>query len=110
MHIQRVRQIDSSDPDESCMYDYYYEYDIYRFTDGPDCFVARSYTDEPDEAHFLRAEVNGSPRTLVDTDLEHPLFLLAQHHLRSEGKVHLHRLSGRGNGYEPVPVNLQHGA
>lgn len=110
MHIERVRQIDSSDPDESGMYDYYYEYDIYRFTDGPECFVARSYIDEPDEAHFLRIEINGSPRTLVDADLTHPIFLLAQSHLRSEGKVHLRWLSDRGDGYESVPACLQHGA
>lgn len=32
MHIERVHQIDSSEPDASGMYDYYYEYDIYRFT------------------------------------------------------------------------------
>lgn len=41
MHIECVRQIDSSEPDESGMYDYYYEYDIYRFTDGPLCLIAR---------------------------------------------------------------------
>ena len=110
MHIERVRQIDSSEPDETGMYDYYYEYDIYRFTDGPICLIARSYVDEPDEAHFLRVEANGSQRTLVDVDLTHPLFLLAQSHLSSEGKVHLHWLSGRGDGYEPVPAGLQHGA
>ncbi len=103
MHIERVRQIDCSEPDESGMYDYYYEYDIYRFTDGPNCFVARSYTDEPDEAHFLRVEADGSPRTLVDGDLTHPLFHLALSHLRSEGKVRFRWLSGRGDGYDSVP-------
>lgn len=85
------------------MYDYYYEYDIYRFTDGPLCLVARSYTDTPDEAHFLKIGVNGSERTITGADLAHPLSLLAQDHLRNEGKVHLKWLSGKGNGYEPVP-------
>ena len=109
MHIERVRQIDSSEPDESGLFDYYYEYDIYRFTDGPICLIARSYTDEPDEAHFLRVEINGSRRALIDSDLSHPLFLEAQSHLHSEGKVQLSWLSGRGNGYESVPAGPQDG-
>jgi hypothetical protein len=102
MHIERVRQIDSSEPDESGMCEYYFEYDIYRFTDGPLCFVARSYTDEPDRAHFLRIDENGNRRALTDSDLSHPLFLLALAHLRNEGKANLSWLSGRGNVYEPV--------
>lgn len=103
MHVQRDRQIDASEPDESGMYDYCYEYDIYCFTDGPLCLVARGYTDTTDEAHFLKIGVNGSQRAIKGADLAHPLFLLAQDHLRNEGKVHLSVLSGKGNGYEPVP-------
>ncbi|WP_449465474.1 hypothetical protein [Stenotrophomonas humi] len=110
MQIERVRQLDSSDPDESGMYDYHYEYDIYRFTEGPISFIARSYTDKPDEAHFLSIETDGSRRLLVDADLKHPLFNVAKSHLRSEGKTDLHWLSGRGDGYEPVPSGQQHGA
>jgi hypothetical protein len=105
MHIELVRRIESSEPDESGMYDYYYEYDIYRFTDGPLSLIARSYTDEPDEAHFLRVETKGSQRALVEADLRHPLFHLAQSHLRSEGKITLRWLSGKGNGYESVPAS-----
>ena len=110
MHIERVRRIDASEPDASGMYEYHYEYDIYRFTEGPVCFVARSYTDAPDEAHFLAIEEHGSGRVLVDADLTHPLLLKAQTHLRGEGKEHLHWLSGRGNGYESVPTGRQHEA
>jgi hypothetical protein len=110
MHIERTRQVDASEPDETGMFEYYYEYDIYRFTDGPICLVARIYTDEPDEAHFLRIESNGSPRSLVDSDLTHPLLLAAQAHLHTEGKRHLRWLSGRGNGYELVPPGPLHRA
>ncbi len=92
------------------MYEYYYEYDIYRFTDGPESFTARSYIDQANEAHFLRAEFNGKLRTLVDADLKHPLFLLAQSHLRNEGKLHLRWLSGKRDGYEAVPEGPPHGA
>lgn len=104
MHIERIRQIDSSEPDESGAYDYYYEYDIYRFTDAALCFVARSYTDEPYKAHFLWVEELGVKRGLVHADLARPLCLMAQSHLLSEGKVHLSWLNSGGSGYEPVPT------
>lgn len=104
MHIERIRQIDASEPDESGMYDYYYEYDLYRFTEGDLCLVARSYTDEPDEVHFLRTEEGASWRPVTAADLSHPLSVLARSHLRSEGKVHIRWLSGKGDGYEPVPA------
>ena len=109
MHIERTHHIDASDPDENGMHEYYYEYDIYRFTDDSICFVARSYIDEPDEAHFLRIEVNGGTRLMVDADLMHPLLLAAQAYLLNAGKIQLHWLSGRGNGYEPVPSGPHHG-
>jgi len=102
MHIERIRHIDASEPDESGIYEYYYEYDLYRFTAGAECFVARSYTNEPDEAHFLRIETDGQPRTIVDGDLIHPLLIAAQDYLHAEGKAQLSWLSGRGNGYEPL--------
>jgi len=105
MQVERTHQIDSCDPDESGTYDYYYEYDIYRFTDGSICFIARSYADEPDEAHFLRVETNGVRRFLNRVDLKHPLLLSALSHLRKEGKTHVRWLSGKGNGYESLSVN-----
>lgn len=106
MYVEHVRKIDSSEPDDSGSYEYYYEYDIYRFTDGRDCFIARSYTWQPDEAHFLGVEINGNPRTMVVADLKHPLFLLAQSYLRTEGKLNLRWLSEKGPGYESVPAGL----
>jgi len=102
MYIERVRQVDSSESNESGLYDYYYEYDTYRFTEGTVCFVVRSYTDEPDEAHFLRVEESGNRRALTSGDLSHPLFHMAHDHLRGEGKVRIRWLSGKGNGYESL--------
>jgi hypothetical protein len=107
MQIERIHHIDSSEPDESGMYEYYYEYDIYRFTDGPICFFATSYTDTPDQAEFRSAETNGSRRFLKRSDLKHPLFLSAVSHLRSEGKAHILWLSRRkGNSYEALPTGM----
>lgn len=107
MQIERTRHIDASEQDASDGYDYYYEYDLYCFTDGAVSLTARSYVDEPHEAHFLSVEEQGRPRTLVDADLKRPLFELAESHLRSEGKTHLRWLSGRGDGYEPIPEDLR---
>ncbi|MDR2219011.1 MAG: hypothetical protein LBE24_00335 [Methylobacillus sp.] len=106
MQIEQTHHIDASEPDESGMYEYYYEYDIYRFKDTSICFVARSYADEPDEAHFLSAETNGNSRFLERSDLKHPLFLSALSHLRSRGKVHIRWFSRKGNGYEALPENM----
>ena len=103
MQIERSRHIDSSEQDESDGYDYYYEYDLYRFTDGAVSLTARSYVDEPGDAHFLGIEERGCQRTLVDADLQGALFQSATSYLRADGKTSLRWLSGRGDGYEPVP-------
>ena len=104
MHVERTHHVDASEPDEAGMYDYFYEYDIYRFTDGPTCVVARSYAHEPDEAHFLRVEIEGHSRPMTDADFLDPLVFAAQGHLRAIGKVRLSWLSDRGVGYELVPA------
>lgn len=84
------------------MYEYHYEYDIYRFSDGVRCLTARSYVDQPGEAHFLSIELRGKSRLLVDRDLSQALFLSALEYLQAQGKTDLRWLSGRGNGYETV--------
>lgn len=106
MQVGRTHHIDASEPDEAGMHEYHYEYDIYRFVDEAACFVARSYTDQPTEAHFLGVQVDGRDRLMTDADLAHPLCLAAQDYLRGEGKVELNWLSGRGNGYEAVPFRV----
>lgn len=103
VQVERARHVDCSEPDASGAVDYHYEYDLYRFTQGARCLVARSYVDTPDEAHFLGIEVDGKSRLLKRADMQHPLCLFAQAQLRREGKQQLRWLSGRGNGYEPVP-------
>ncbi|AZR31203.1 hypothetical protein [Xanthomonas vasicola] len=109
MHVERARHIDCSAPDASGAVDDDYEYDIYRFVDGARCLFARSYTDTPNEAHFLSIEVGGKSRLLKDADLLDPLCVFAQAQLRQEGKQQLCWLSGRGNGYEPVPPSSMSG-
>jgi hypothetical protein len=86
------------------MYEWRYEYDLYRFADGDIAFVARSYVEEPDEAHFLGIERAGKRQLLRDEHLRMPLFAESARYLRGAGKAKLRWLSGRGNGYEGVKL------
>ena len=103
MHVERTHHIDASEPDDAGMYEYHYEYDLYRFSNEAICFTARSYVDQPGEAHFLGVLVSGHSRMMVDADLAHPLFLSALAYLHGHGKNDVRWLSGRGNGYESIP-------
>ncbi|MBK6726372.1 MAG: hypothetical protein IPG63_03790 [Xanthomonadales bacterium] len=103
MRVDRTRHIDSSEPDASGMLDYYYEYDIYRFVEGAECLVARSYTDSPQEAHFLRWELGSQQRSLQRSDFARPVAFAAEAFLRSEGKIELKWLGEQGT-YERLPA------
>jgi hypothetical protein len=104
MHVERVHHIDCSEPDEAGMHEYYYEYDMYYFTDGPLSLSVRCYTDEPDEGSFVGIGVDGETRALELADLSRPIFLAAMSHLKTEGKVLFSWFSGIG--YEPISVYL----
>jgi hypothetical protein len=83
---------------------YRYEYDLYRFSSGHIALVARSYSSEPNQAHFLRLEQHGKHRMLTDDDLRLPLFAESVAYLKSCGRHEVQWLSGRGNGYEAVKL------
>jgi hypothetical protein len=99
MLIEVTRHIDASEPDANGMYDYYYEYDRFRFSDASLALIARSYTDEPHDAHFLRAEIGSEARMLAAPDLATGLFQCAVAHLHSLGKVNLTWLSAEAKRY-----------
>lgn len=109
LRVERSHHVDEAPPDADGLQDYHYAYDIYRFSDGTRVLYARSYADTPKHAHFLNAEVRGRMRPLRPADLRTPLLRAAAQHLcQAEGKRDLAWLSGRGNGYEPVPAGLLH--
>ncbi|MFT4065614.1 hypothetical protein [Paraburkholderia sp.] len=91
MEVTATHHIDSSEPDENGMYDYYYEYDIYEFTDGNISYIARSYIDEPLDAHFLKMKADGEHewRIMGDRDRDTPLFTDAVTYLRGKGKINI---------------------
>ncbi len=65
--------------------------------------VARSYADDPEEAHFLRIEIGGAGRLLCDEDLSRKLLQDSVRYFKLAGKKRVTWLSGRGgSGYELV--------
>lgn len=102
MKVERIRHLDCSEPDKSGMYEYYYEYDVYWFTDGALSLSVRSYTDEPDEADLMGIDLDGETREVELADLSHPFFLAAHAYLLTEGKIKFNRLTHKG--YESLAV------
>jgi hypothetical protein len=103
MTVETTHHIDASDPDENGYYDYFYEYDIYRFSDGQSAFVARSYVDTPAEVHFLKYGVGSEERLLTARDLREPLFAEACEYLRNLGKTQINWLDREAGDYRSVP-------
>jgi len=103
MDVEITHHIDASDPDENGYYDYFYEYDIYRFFNGRSAFVARSYVDTPDEVHFLKCGIGSEERLLSVRDLREPLFVEACGYLRKLGKSQLNWLDRKAGDYRSLP-------
>ena len=103
VNVKITHHIDASEKDAQGMYEYYYEYDIYHFTDGDKGCVARSYSDEPEEAHFLNVSKGKRERPLRKTDLQTPLLLDAIEYLRAAGKRKLKWLSEERGDYIVIP-------
>lgn len=100
MKVESTHHVDASERDARGFYQWRYEYDIHRFTEGEVTLVARSYVDEPQEAHFLRTEEGGTSRFVSESDVATPLFREAVDYLRRSGKLVLRRLGD--DGYEPI--------
>lgn len=103
MQVQTCHHVDASAQGADGLHDYYYEYDIIVFSNGGVSLVARSYTDAPHEAHFLRVESDSEHRPLVENDLKNALVTEVAAYLRAQGKSEIKWLSAQGNGYEILP-------
>ena len=103
--VSQQHCIDSMGPDENGNYEYYYEYDIYFFTDNKQTVNARSYVDEVTQAQFLRLDTGGAERLLETTDFQSDLVKTAAEYLRSIGKHELLWLDSNNklDGYSAVP-------
>jgi len=102
MNVSASHHIDKGNKDSQGQYEYHYEYDLYEFRENGICIIARSYTDEGTEAHFLRKEVSGNQEMLSNSDLLTPLFTQAVKYLNEVGKLQINYLCE--SGYESVPI------
>lgn len=102
MQVEYSHHIDASEADAEGFYEYYYEYDIYRFTLGDLSLVVRSYSDTCEQASVLRLEEAGKSRPLQSKDLKRPLVQQAREHLQSLGKQELRWFNPRHARYDPL--------
>jgi len=105
MQVERIRHLDCSEPDKAGMHEYYYEYDVYWFTEEAMSLSVRSYTDEPDEADLMGINLDGETREIEVSDLSHPFLLAVHAYLLTEGKVKFNRLTDKG--YEAIAALSQ---
>jgi hypothetical protein len=100
MEVIVSHHTDCSDCDENGMYEYYYEYDIYEFTEENVSFIVRAYVDEPGDAHFLKMKGDGDQdwRIMTERDKDGSLFNQAVEYLRNIGKPNIRCFMGRA-GY-----------
>jgi hypothetical protein len=103
MEVTVTHHIDCSDRDESGLYEYYYEYDIFEFTGKYVAYIARAYVDEPGEAHFLKVKGDGDEdwRIMIERDKDDSLFKEAVEYLKNTGKPNIRCFMGR-TGYVDI--------
>ncbi|MGH8446674.1 MAG: hypothetical protein ACREVL_15485 [Solimonas sp.] len=101
MKVETSHHIDASEPDADGMHEWHYEYELYRFSDGGVSLVARSYVEEPEQAHFINADVGGAARLITKRELTQPLFVEALAYLRRAGKTRIELLGVEG--YTSIP-------
>ncbi|WP_183141435.1 hypothetical protein [Pseudomonas syringae group genomosp. 3] len=106
IRMERYHHIDASEQDKEGFYDYYYEYDMYYFTEGTLSLVARCYTDDADEVNFMGIEFDGYDRSLESDDQSLPLVSAALAQLKADGKTKFFTFTGKG--YEPVFGSTEH--
>jgi hypothetical protein len=103
MQVTLSRHIDKSELRADGFYDYYYDFNLYAFSDGNIIYHARSYNDQPNEAHFINGEREGRIFFLGNTDFKTALFIEACTYLQACGLMQLIYLGN--DGYEPITVN-----
>ncbi|MBV8247840.1 MAG: hypothetical protein JO200_05275 [Comamonas sp.] len=102
MQVECSHHLDASEADAEGFFEYYYEYDIYRFTLDGMSLVVRSYSDTCEQASVLRLEEAGKSRPLQPKDLKRPLVQQAREHLQSLGKQELRWFNPRHARYDPL--------
>lgn len=84
-------------------YDYYYEYDVYRFSLRERTYTPRVYADQPKRALYIGCEESGRSRLFNVNCSSDPLLIDAGAYLRSVGITSFDRLSIVGS-YVPLDM------
>ena len=103
--INISHHVDASAPNAQGMYDWYYEYDVFEFTNKQhtSALTVRSYSNTPFEASFI--DLNSrQPECIVLDDTLKPLFLFAIQYLKKSGKTKINYLSA--HGYALLPPSI----
>jgi hypothetical protein len=109
MQVTKEQVVEAGERDASGLYDYRYCYWLFTFREGDTALVARSYEEEPQQAHFLRKEIGGRAALLKPEDVAGPLFAAACDYLRRiEGKAAIAVLGGQGY-IDVLPASPQGG-
>jgi hypothetical protein len=105
LHVEQAyyEDIGPQGPSGSPMFAYRYYLLRFSYGDG-ETLVARSYLDNPSEAHFLRLETTDPRRAIDVTDFRRPLFIEAIEYLRRQGKQEITWLSRDAQAYVPIPI------
>jgi hypothetical protein len=103
MEVTISRHIDKSELRADGFYDYYYDFNLYAFSDGNIIYHARSYNDQHDEAHFINGNRNGKKFFIGNADFKTDLFIEACTYLQACGLIKLTYLDN--DGYAPITLN-----
>jgi hypothetical protein len=103
MQVTLSRHIDKSELRADGFYDYYYDFNLYKFSNSNIIYHARSYNDQPGEAHFINGEHEGKVFFLGNTDFNTDLFIEACTYLQACGFKEL--CCSRDQGYAPITIN-----
>ena len=102
MHVERTHYVDRIPEDPALPALQRYEYDLFRFSEGDEVLVARSYSFDQSGAHFLRRESGSEHFGLTRKDTTTSLFLSAVSYLQGVGMSEVQWLNIEGEGYESL--------
>ncbi len=85
----KIEHIKDFEKNKDGSYKYYYEFDLYEFSDGLIKFIARSYRDTFEKVSFLKKVVGGKSQNIEKGDFDLKLFKDAAQYLLNEGKKSL---------------------
>lgn len=102
MHVERTHHVDRIPEDPALPVLQRYEYDIFRFSEGNEVLVARSYSFDQLDVHFLRRESGPEHFGITRKDTTTTLFLSAVSYLRGIGRSDIRWLNIEGEGYEAL--------